>query len=96
MVHKLRDLGDKVTGETEMGYSMGELMKTDPNWDRQRFGEEFEEDFIPLVITAFLKPDIKTLQKLTEDNVRPSYHITLSRQRVTYDELTLSSVLLLN
>ena len=55
LLFKVRDVTDKVVGETEMGFALGEIMKVDPSFDLLSFQQEMEEYQIPVIITAYLR-----------------------------------------
>ena len=55
MLFRVRDVTDRVIGETEMGFALGEIMKLDPSFDLLSFQQEMEEYQIPVVITAYLR-----------------------------------------
>jgi hypothetical protein len=77
-------MSDKMTGESEMGYCMGQLMDMDPTFSPDNLERELEEDLIPLVVTAYLRPDPEILKKVTEENVRQHHHHTITNLRQTY------------
>ena len=54
-VYKMRDVTDRLVGETEMAFAIGEIMKVDPSFDLLSFHREMEEYMIPVVITAYLR-----------------------------------------
>ena len=55
MVYRMRDVTDRLVGETEMAFAIGEIMKVDPSFDLLSFHQEMEEYMIPVVITAYLR-----------------------------------------
>ena len=55
LVYRMRDVSDRLVGETEMAYALGEIMKVDPSFDLLSFHAEMEEYMIPVVITAYLR-----------------------------------------
>jgi len=68
IIWKLRDISDKVFGETDAGYAIGEIMKVDPSFNMEAFLKEMEEYMIPIIIEAYLKPDMPLLRAVTEAN----------------------------
>ena len=69
LLFKVRDVTDKVVGETEMGFALGEIMKVDPSFDLLSFQQEMEEYQIPVIITAYLRgspSDQRLLAQCTE------------------------------
>ena len=55
MVYRMRDVTDRLVGETEMAFAIGEIMKVDPSFDLLSFHQEMEEYMIPVIITAYLR-----------------------------------------
>ena len=55
MVYRVRDVTDRLVGETEMAFAIGEIMKVDPSFDLLSFHQEMEEYMIPVIITAYLR-----------------------------------------
>lgn len=73
---KVRNITDKVVGENEQGFAIGEIMKIDPSFDLLDFLDEMEHYMIPAVITAYLRGngrDQKMLQGLAADTARSAF-----------------------
>ena len=66
---QVRDVQDKVVGETEIGWAIGEIQKVDPAFDINLFLEDMEEYMIPVVVKAYLDPNIPLLKECTEGQV---------------------------
>lgn len=67
VVWRVRETVDKVTGETETGWAVGEIRRVDPGFEVNLFMEDLEEYMIPLVTEAFLRADMPVLQSVTEE-----------------------------
>ena len=88
-VWKMRDMVDKVVGESDTGVAIGEIMQSDPNWNYLEFLKEMEEVMIPEVIQAFRVGDMKLLKSVTEgDASRAMLASFRSReeQKIRWDE----------
>lgn len=66
VIYKLREAEDKILGETDIGWAVGELQRQDPGFDQNLFLEDMEEYMIPVVINAFLRPNIPMLKIVCE------------------------------
>lgn len=66
VVYKLREAEDTILGETDIGWAVGELQRQDPGFDQNLFLEDMEEYMIPVVINAFLAPNIPMLKVCCE------------------------------
>ena len=86
LLFKVRDVTDRVIGETEMGFALGEIQKVDPSFDLLSFQREMEEYQIPVVITAYLRgspSDQRLLAQCSEGPaatlMRASFHERLAQ-----------------
>lgn len=87
-VWRMRDMVEKVAGESETGVALGQIMETDPNWNYLDFLKEMEETMIPEVIHAFRLGDMKLLKSVCEgDAARAMFASFRAReeQKVDWD-----------
>ena len=76
IVYTLSGVWDNVTGETEEGICISEILKLDPAFDKESWAEEVRTNLVPDVIKAHLTGDTEflgehlgegVLNKLTQD-----------------------------
>lgn len=88
-VWKMRDMVDRVVGETDTGMAMGEIMSRDPHWNYLEFLKEMEEVMIPEIVKAFRVGDMVLLKKVTEGEASRSMLASFRQrdeQKVTWDD----------
>src|SRR4051794_10564197 len=72
----------QVMGETDIAFALGQLQRMDPTFNMERFLKEMETYMIPLVTTAYLKPDISLLKLVTEENAARTIMSSLKAREV--------------
>lgn len=83
LIWRVRDANDALFNETEQGWAMGELMKIDSAFDEALFLEDMEEYMIPVVVEAFMKPNMALLQSVTEENAARVVFASTREREVT-------------
>lgn len=63
LVYRVQSVWDSMFAETEMGEAIREFRKIDRDFTMEGFVQEMEEEVIPVVLTAFLRGDVTTLQQ---------------------------------
>eukprot|EP00744_Colponema_vietnamica_P012282 GILI01017253.1.p1 GENE.GILI01017253.1~~GILI01017253.1.p1 ORF type:complete len:344 (-),score=86.46 GILI01017253.1:226-1257(-) len=61
---RLRDLSDRVFGESEMAMALREMKENDPSFNLNNFLREVEFKIAPMAVRAFLEADLPLLQKI--------------------------------
>ena len=76
IVYTLSGVWDNMTGETEEGICIKEILKLDPGFDKEEWSDEVRSNLVPIIIKAHLTGDIEllgehlgegVLNKLTQD-----------------------------
>lgn len=62
-VYRAYSAWETVFAETEMGETISELRKLDPEFTFESMLTEMEEEVVPLVLRAYLREDVKTLEE---------------------------------
>lgn len=80
LVWRAVELQDKMFGETETGFALGEIKKVDPSFQVTTFLQEMEEYMIPTVVGAFLRADQLILSSVMEAESDASRVVTATIQ----------------
>jgi hypothetical protein len=89
LVWQMRDVGDRVFGETETGWALGEMLELDQRFNQERFLDDMEVDMIPIVTKAFLRGDKDILEAVCEGQAARAVFASMKEREVkkeTYDE----------
>lgn len=67
MIWRMRDAQDTVMGETETGFALGLLREIDPKFRQDAFMKYMENYYVPRVVEAWLKADMRVLRTCMEE-----------------------------
>ena len=63
VVYALSGVWDNMTGQTEEGICLGEIMKLDPDFNKEEWAASIKQNVTPQLITAHLEGDIEYLEQ---------------------------------
>jgi import inner membrane translocase subunit TIM44 len=84
-LHTIRNVGDKIFGETDTGFAIGELKKLDPSFDVLTFMEEMEHVLAPVLVAAWRRGDFQLLNYVSEGAARATFTAELRRRRAAHE-----------
>ena len=59
---KVGDIFGSAFTRTELSETLTEICKMDPNFEKEQFLKDCEQDFIPNILEAIVRGDLETLQ----------------------------------